>query len=203
MWYTVCLWKWSFVTSPRTRSLIGGGAWQQSVYHQSSQNWSCTYSNHSRRRKFAVENRHLSARFYNCLNKSCLQELWKLSVFLFRFPWAGQLRLRRDLSCCFEQRNMPKTLARACWAQMWWSWLMSKTVWLCFTALLPFPFQLMQNFMMKTEVSTAANFVTRLLRGTGLLSEEQLQQFRFSLEEALGGKMGHVRYMIFGRNCED
>lgn len=41
---------------------------------------------------------------------------------------------------------------------------------------------------MKTEVSTAANFVARLLRGTGLLSEEQLQQFRFSLEEALGGK---------------
>ncbi len=43
---------------------------------------------------------------------------------------------------------------------------------------------------MKTEVSTAANFVTRLLRGTGLLAEEQLQQFRFSLEEALGGKKG-------------
>lgn len=41
---------------------------------------------------------------------------------------------------------------------------------------------------MKTEVSTAANFVARLLRGTGLLSEEQLQQFRLSLEEALGGK---------------
>ncbi|KAL0160677.1 hypothetical protein M9458_044402 [Cirrhinus mrigala] len=44
---------------------------------------------------------------------------------------------------------------------------------------------------MKTEVSTAANFVTRLLRGTGLLSEEQLQQFRFSLEEALGEHYQH------------
>lgn len=46
---------------------------------------------------------------------------------------------------------------------------------------------------MKTEVSTAANFVTRLLRGTGLLSEELLQQFRFSLEEALGGKRASGR----------
>ncbi|XP_059425213.1 protein BTG1-like [Carassius carassius] len=44
---------------------------------------------------------------------------------------------------------------------------------------------------MKTEVSTAANFVTRLLRGTRLLSEEQLQQFRFSLEEALGDHYQH------------
>lgn len=55
---------------------------------------------------------------------------------------------------------------------------------------LVFPFSSCKNFMMKTEVSTAANFVTRLLRGTGLLSEEQLQQFRFSLEESLGGKTG-------------
>lgn len=53
-----------------------------------------------------------------------------------------------------------------------------------------FPFSSCKNLTMKTEVSTAANFVTRLLRGTGLLSEEQLQQFRFSLEEALGGKTG-------------
>ncbi|KAI7790855.1 protein BTG1 [Triplophysa rosa] len=44
---------------------------------------------------------------------------------------------------------------------------------------------------MKTEVSTAANFVTRLLRGTRLLSEEQLQQFRFSLEESLGDHYQH------------
>ncbi|XP_053508316.1 protein BTG1-like [Ictalurus furcatus] len=39
---------------------------------------------------------------------------------------------------------------------------------------------------MKAEVSTAVNFITTLLRGTGLLSEEQLQHFRHSLEEALG-----------------
>ncbi|XP_030633243.1 protein BTG1 [Chanos chanos] len=44
---------------------------------------------------------------------------------------------------------------------------------------------------MKTEVSTAANFITRLLRGTGLLSEEQLQQFSNSLEEALGEHYQH------------
>ncbi|XP_026091383.1 protein BTG1-like [Carassius auratus] len=46
-------------------------------------------------------------------------------------------------------------------------------------------------FTMKTEVSTAAHFVTRLLRGTRLLSEELLEQFRFSLEEALGDHYQH------------
>lgn len=51
---------------------------------------------------------------------------------------------------------------------------------------------------MKTEVSTAANFVTRLLRGTRLLSEEQLQKFRFSLEESLGGKKElDVNFLLF------
>ncbi|KAF4077423.1 hypothetical protein AMELA_G00208060 [Ameiurus melas] len=39
---------------------------------------------------------------------------------------------------------------------------------------------------MKAEVATAVNFITTLLRGTGLLSEEQLQHFSHSLEETLG-----------------
>ncbi|XP_006631075.1 protein BTG1 [Lepisosteus oculatus] len=39
---------------------------------------------------------------------------------------------------------------------------------------------------MKTEISTAAKFITRLLRTTGFLSEDQLQRFSQSLEEALG-----------------
>ncbi|XP_072553086.1 protein BTG1-like [Salminus brasiliensis] len=38
---------------------------------------------------------------------------------------------------------------------------------------------------MKTEVSTAADFVTSLLRTTGLLTDEQLHHFSHSLEEAL------------------
>lgn len=42
---------------------------------------------------------------------------------------------------------------------------------------------------MKAEVSTAVNFITTLLRGTGLLSEDQLQHFSLSLEEALGGEI--------------
>ncbi|KAK1801744.1 hypothetical protein P4O66_022379 [Electrophorus voltai] len=40
---------------------------------------------------------------------------------------------------------------------------------------------------MKTEVSTAVNFVTSLLRTTGLLTEDQLQLFGLSLEEILLG----------------
>lgn len=44
---------------------------------------------------------------------------------------------------------------------------------------------------MKAEVATAVNFITTLLRGTGLLSEEQLQHFSHSLEEALGGELKH------------
>ncbi|KAG9260348.1 protein BTG1-like [Astyanax mexicanus] len=44
---------------------------------------------------------------------------------------------------------------------------------------------------MKTEVSTAVNFISTLLRGTGLLSEEQLHQFSLSLEEALGEHYQH------------
>ncbi|XP_060790907.1 protein BTG1-like [Neoarius graeffei] len=44
---------------------------------------------------------------------------------------------------------------------------------------------------MKFEVTTAVNFITRLLRGRGLLSEEQLQHFSRSLEEALGGHYEH------------
>lgn len=44
---------------------------------------------------------------------------------------------------------------------------------------------------MKAEVATAVNFITTLLRGTGLLSEEQLQHFSHSLEEALGGQIKH------------
>lgn len=40
---------------------------------------------------------------------------------------------------------------------------------------------------MKTEVSAAASFITRLLKTTGLLTEEQLEQFSLSLEKALGG----------------
>ncbi|XP_034167765.2 protein BTG1-like [Pangasianodon hypophthalmus] len=38
---------------------------------------------------------------------------------------------------------------------------------------------------MKTEVSTAANFITSLLRMTGLLPEDHLHHFSFSLQEAL------------------
>lgn len=41
---------------------------------------------------------------------------------------------------------------------------------------------------MKTEVSAASGFITSLLRTTGLLSENQLDQFSLALEEALGGK---------------
>ncbi|XP_066528328.1 protein BTG1 [Hoplias malabaricus] len=44
---------------------------------------------------------------------------------------------------------------------------------------------------MKTEVSTAVNFITTLLRGTGLLSEEQLHHFSLSLEDALGEHYQH------------
>lgn len=44
---------------------------------------------------------------------------------------------------------------------------------------------------MKAEVATAVNFITTLLRGTGLLTEEQLQHFSHSLEEALGGEIKH------------
>lgn len=44
---------------------------------------------------------------------------------------------------------------------------------------------------MKAEVSTAVNFISTLLRGTRLLSEEQLQHFSHSLEEALGGEVKH------------
>ncbi|XP_036389514.1 protein BTG1 [Megalops cyprinoides] len=44
---------------------------------------------------------------------------------------------------------------------------------------------------MKKEVSTAASFVTRLLRTTGLLSEDQLEQFSRSLEEALRDHYRH------------
>ncbi|KAF4094080.1 hypothetical protein AMELA_G00008610 [Ameiurus melas] len=39
---------------------------------------------------------------------------------------------------------------------------------------------------MKAEVASAVNFIIRLLRVKGLLSEEQLQHFSRSLEEALG-----------------
>lgn len=45
---------------------------------------------------------------------------------------------------------------------------------------------------MKAEVATAVNFITTLLKGTGLLSEQQLQHFSHSLEEALGGEIKHV-----------
>lgn len=44
---------------------------------------------------------------------------------------------------------------------------------------------------MKTEVSTAANFISRLLKTTGLLSEEQLQHFSHSLEKSLGEHYKH------------
>ncbi|TSM44099.1 Protein BTG1 [Bagarius yarrelli] len=44
---------------------------------------------------------------------------------------------------------------------------------------------------MKAEVATAVNFIATLLRGTGLLSEEQLQHFSHSLEEALGEHYEH------------
>ncbi|XP_028854570.1 protein BTG1 [Denticeps clupeoides] len=37
---------------------------------------------------------------------------------------------------------------------------------------------------MKTEVAAAANFITRLLRSTGILSEGQLHDFSDSLQEA-------------------
>ncbi|XP_023655504.1 protein BTG1 [Paramormyrops kingsleyae] len=44
---------------------------------------------------------------------------------------------------------------------------------------------------MKTEVSAAASFITRLLKTTGLLTEEQLEQFSLSLEKALGEHYQH------------
>ncbi|XP_041748892.1 protein BTG1 isoform X1 [Coregonus clupeaformis] len=44
---------------------------------------------------------------------------------------------------------------------------------------------------MKTEVSTAANFISRLLKTTGLLSQEQLQHFSHSLEKSLGDHYKH------------
>ncbi|CAB1315663.1 unnamed protein product [Coregonus sp. 'balchen'] len=44
---------------------------------------------------------------------------------------------------------------------------------------------------MKTEVSTAANFISRLLKTTGLLSQEQLQHFSHSLEKSLGEHYKH------------
>ncbi|XP_026853920.1 protein BTG1-like [Electrophorus electricus] len=47
---------------------------------------------------------------------------------------------------------------------------------------------------MKTEVSTAVNFVTSLLRTTGLLTEDQLQLFGLSLEEIL---LDHYQYHWF------
>ncbi|XP_014023847.2 protein BTG1 [Salmo salar] len=47
------------------------------------------------------------------------------------------------------------------------------------------------DIKMKTEVSTAANFISRLLKTTGLLSEEQLQHFSHSLEKSLGEHYKH------------
>ncbi|KAK1161451.1 protein BTG1-like [Acipenser oxyrinchus oxyrinchus] len=44
---------------------------------------------------------------------------------------------------------------------------------------------------MKTEISTAVGFITRLLKTTGLLSDERLQQFSQSLETALGEHYQH------------
>ncbi|XP_048879845.1 protein BTG1 [Brienomyrus brachyistius] len=44
---------------------------------------------------------------------------------------------------------------------------------------------------MKTEVSAAASFITRLLKTTGLLTENQLEQFSLSLEKALGEHYQH------------
>ncbi|XP_024240790.1 protein BTG1 [Oncorhynchus tshawytscha] len=44
---------------------------------------------------------------------------------------------------------------------------------------------------MKTEVSTAASFVARLLRATGYLSEDLLKDFTHSLEEALAEHYQH------------
>ncbi|KAM9444314.1 protein BTG1-like [Clarias gariepinus] len=44
---------------------------------------------------------------------------------------------------------------------------------------------------MKVEVSTAVHFISTLLRGKRLLSEEQLQRFSHSLQEALGAHYQH------------
>lgn len=43
---------------------------------------------------------------------------------------------------------------------------------------------------MRTEISTAAAFVTRLLRAGGGIGEEQLRCFRECLQEALCGERG-------------
>lgn len=43
---------------------------------------------------------------------------------------------------------------------------------------------------MRTEISTAAAFVTRLLRAAGGIGEEQLRCFRECLQEALRGERG-------------
>lgn len=44
---------------------------------------------------------------------------------------------------------------------------------------------------MKTEISTAVNFVTMLLKKTDVVTEDQLQQFSESLEEFLGEHYQH------------
>ncbi|XP_038668516.1 protein BTG1 [Scyliorhinus canicula] len=44
---------------------------------------------------------------------------------------------------------------------------------------------------MKTEITTAVGFITRLLRTTGLISDEQLQHFSESLEKSLAEHYRH------------
>lgn len=55
---------------------------------------------------------------------------------------------------------------------------------------------------MRTEISTAAAFVTRLLRAAGGIGEEQLRCFRECLQEALRGERGRrARAGPVGRRC--
>ncbi|XP_029455253.1 protein BTG1-like [Rhinatrema bivittatum] len=44
---------------------------------------------------------------------------------------------------------------------------------------------------MKTEISTAVGFITRLLKTTGVIGEDQLKQFSESLEESLKDHYKH------------
>ncbi|KAL7864743.1 hypothetical protein AOLI_G00161630 [Acnodon oligacanthus] len=75
-----------------------------------------------------------------------------------------------------------------CVVELFWSICLLPLVCLCNERLKAF------GDTMKTEVSTAANFVTSLLRTAGLLTEEQLQHFSISLEAAL---LGHYQHHWF------
>lgn len=196
------MWESWSVTSWRGRALIGWGAWPQCLPSELRTGAARTSASHQRRRKFVVENTDLFVRFHYCVDKStqssCRNTLWPYSESLEQVGGVYVAIFRVVLNKGTCQRQQLGLLSSANWSE-------ETRLFFTFGCISRFPcvspFSSCENFTMKTEVSTAANFVTRLLRGTRLLSEEQLQQFRSSLEEALGGKKGSdVSFPLFRSN---